>query len=435
MPELAGFVWPDRSAHAELESLKYQSSRFVYSELTPEQVVDFKKAATTLAELTSQATVVKDSFTLNLARFIPYMNLDSSPGMPLAAQFVSKAEVIDKMSITRLNEIVGGRLLKLLSTSLEDVQKMSPEELVSQGYLDPVRIFIKNEPHSLEKAALNRWRLIGSVSIIDEGSDRFLFQQTIKDEMLQWPHIPVKPGISFDPTGASAYALPLRKVGEVLKTDIQAWDWSQKTWCFEMYAFYAIQRYRFICARHREPALPMIEHLIRMRLFLISRKVYALSDGRLFVGEIDGVLPSGCFITSNYNSTVRVLVGRVAGARWINAQGDDANEDAKDHELRITRYESFGFLVKDIAIEPSSCFHFCSHLYVDTGTEGYICWPVNLTKMIYRTLSEPYYGDDDPRTFERMASLRAELAWHPKKDVALEFIARFWPLNAVQEGV
>lgn len=434
MPELAGFVWPDRSARAELESLKYQSSRFVYSELNSDENKEFKRMALGLASLTSQASVTPDTFALNLTRFIPYMNLDSSPGMPLAAQFIDKSDVIDSIGITRLTEIVGGRLFKLLRTSFEEADAMSAEELVSQGLLDPIRIFIKNEPHSVEKAANNRWRLIGSVSIIDEFVDRFLFQQTIKDEMLQWPHLPVKPGISFDPDGAEAYANKIRKEGRILKTDIQAWDWSQKRWCFKIYAFYAIHRYRFICVRHGLPALPMIEHLIRMRLFLISRKVYALSDGRLFVGENDGVLPSGCFITSNYNSTVRVLVGKVAGARWINAQGDDANEDADEHALRISNYEGLGFLVKDIAIEPSSCFHFCSHLYVDTGTDGYICWPVNVDKMIFRALSEPFYGENDPRTLERLASLRAELAWHPKGLIVLEFIARFWPLNAAQEG-
>lgn len=92
---------------------------------------------------------------------------------------------------------------------------------------DPVRTFVKNEPHSITKLEQGRVRLISSVSLADQVIERLLSSPINNNEIYQWEGLPSMPGIGlttdedFKRINRLIQAIP-----EKTQTDIKGWDWS-----------------------------------------------------------------------------------------------------------------------------------------------------------------------------------------------------------------
>jgi hypothetical protein len=74
-------------------------------------------------------------------------------------------------NLAQITDLVIDRL-KLLNDN--DISGLNAQELVEGNFCDPVRVFIKAEPHSTNKVNQDRWRLIFAVSVVDQIIERLL---------------------------------------------------------------------------------------------------------------------------------------------------------------------------------------------------------------------------------------------------------------------
>jgi len=87
------------------------------------------------------------------------------------AVYSSNGQFID-LAFEDIVELVSERIRLLRALGPEVISKLSPQERVELKLCDPVRFFVKNEPHSAEKVERKRFRLISSVSLIDSLTQR-----------------------------------------------------------------------------------------------------------------------------------------------------------------------------------------------------------------------------------------------------------------------
>lgn len=254
---------------------------------------------------------------------------------------------------------------------------MSSEQLVQGGFCDVVRLFVKNEPHSKKKIEEGRLRLISSVSLVDNLVERILFSRQNSEEISQWENIPSKPGLGLDEDEqlqaiykSVEKSLNARKLAE---SDVTGWDWSVQDWELERDAE---ARVRLSGAATNST----FARLVRNRMFCLSRKVFYLSDGRMFAQRYDGVMASGSYVTGSSNSRMRVMAAYDVGSPFAIAIGDDSLEDyVVDAEVKYARN---GHPLKAYSLCKNG-FEFCSHRFTSSTDAK----PVNWSKSLYRLLS------------------------------------------------
>lgn len=374
--ELREYAWPQRGGIPELKSLRYQAKR-VLDGVEPtaaqrESVLEWTAAQyphVVLSEEHIRGFYSRD----DIARAISHVNLDGSPGLPLAASYQTKGEALAAQP-DLIADAVDARLCLLLHS---DLREGSPDAytLFESGLADPVRLFIKNEPHPKAKVDTGRLRLISSRSLVDELVERVVFGALNELEIEKWTTIPSKPGmgLSQDEQVAELNSY-LDSLGRstLRSSDVSGWDWNVKGWCFEMDAERRIRQ------TNAGPT-SMWARLARNVMYCLARSVFVLSDGRMFAQLQPGIMKSGSYLTSSSNSAMRVMLARLVGAEWCFAMGDDAVESCV--EGAVGRYEEYGFRITGYSDDPE--YEFCSHRFVRSG----IAIPLNGWKGLFRLLS------------------------------------------------
>jgi hypothetical protein len=210
------------------------------------------------------------------------------------------------------------RLFLLAETELHG---LSPVELINQGCCDPVRLFVKQEPHTLKKINEGRYRLISSVSLVDQIVERMLFGPQNRAEIALWDTIPSKPGM-----GLTLKSQARKIFGDLLvkhthcpayEADISGFDWTVQDW--ELWADVEIRIK--LCS-----AGVNLAQCMRNRFYCFMNSVFQLSDGTLIQQCSPGVMKSGSYCTSSTNSRVRCLMAEIIGSPWCIAMGDDSVE-------------------------------------------------------------------------------------------------------------
>lgn len=328
-----------------------------------------------------------------------FIKRDASPGVPLAALAPTNGPLLDN-HLDLVVELAYARLMLLASDV--DLTSATAVQLVQLGVVDPVRLFVKQEPHKKTKIAEKRYRLISSVSVVDQVVERLLFGFQNHLEIDNWFQIPSKPGMG----------LSLEKQARILFSDlsmkhqrcpaacadISGFDWSVQEWEFEAE--------KYMRLKLMEPYLEGNERLYRAvqnRFLAFSLSVFQLSDGTLIAQEVPGVMKSGSFLTSAMNSRVRCLMAELIGAPWCIAMGDDSVEGWVEGAQEL--YRALGHVCKEYALCPVTyagdlkSFEFCSH-YTDAAFSHLLTWP----RTLYRYLSSktPHFEE-----------LQAELATSP----------------------
>jgi len=252
----------------------------------------------------------------------------------------------------------------------------TPSELVRLGFVDPVRVFIKNEPHKQAKADENRWRLISSVSLIDQVIERLCFRDQNQLEILKHRDIPSKPGMGLHDEGLKELYVSVTSMQYPLaETDVSAWDWSVQAWQLMLDA---LGRCRLYGLRPTDLRWKLIVN----RIYCLTRTVFCTSDGCLLEQTIPGIQLSGSYNTSSTNSRIRVFTALMSGVSEIIAMGDDSVETWTPNI--VEKYQSCGHTVKMYKrVEPGLPFEFCSMLFENSWK----AYPVNADKMFYKLLS------------------------------------------------
>lgn len=272
--------------------------------------------------------------------------------------------------------------IRLLASAEE--MPSCPQDLLEQGFCDPIRVFVKGEPHSIAKAKEGRFRLIFSVSVVDQMVERYFAQIQGKREVSQWQSLPSLIGIGFDQRHIKAMRNSktwFHEDEEIIESDISGWDWTVQE-C-ELRAE-AEMRVRLI-----EECPPTLARLIHNRMHCILKKVMVFSDGTAAIGPI-GVQPSGSYLTSSGNSRMRAMLS--LRARYdlgfttdelrttvVKCVGDDSLESSDCDAASLKRkFEQYGHLVKAMKISNQDDFEFCSHQFVG-GELRYL----NMAKSMY----------------------------------------------------
>jgi hypothetical protein len=194
-----------------------------------------------------------DSILLNpldqelLYKNIPFDNIfdeiiknEASPGLPYANVKSRNDKLLSTEYRETIKWLVVSRLYKLANCrgwSERDYLEgnvlvlNNPYETVKKNYVDPVRVFVKNEPHTLKKIEEKKYRLISSVSLVDQVIERLLHSQINQTEIDNWEAIPSMPGIGLTTDeDFRKIAKLIKKIDNPVQTDVSGWDWSVQHW-------------------------------------------------------------------------------------------------------------------------------------------------------------------------------------------------------------
>lgn len=247
--------------------------------------------------------------------------MESSPGVPWHV-LASSNEDLFKLHAPLVRREVMHRLAKLAEISEEDLSRLSAEDLVRKGYCDPIRVFVKNEPHSLSKLKDKRYRLIMSVSVVDNIVERILCSELNNSEIARYGDLPAKPGMGFSRKHVDSVGAHLERLDSLHSTDVTGWDWSVSG---EELRFDARRR---ICASGvaRDH---VFARLLSNRFTCLARSVISFSDGTMVAQSFDGLMKSGSYITSSGNSWIRYACALLSGSTDAVTMGDDCVEDCR----------------------------------------------------------------------------------------------------------
>jgi hypothetical protein len=322
--------------------------------------------------------------------FSQVVKIESSPGLPYNALATTNAEVLKRYS-DFIKTMIKDRIM---SYFYYDLSTMTSPYECDYGYTiknaigrlmaDPVRVFVKQEPHNELKIQQQRYRLISSITIVDQCIERLLFSNQNEQEISSWKTIPSKPGIGFSEDDTLfEIAAELHSIPDACQTDVSGWDWSVQEW--EMFAS-TKQRIMLAdckCQNQRD----IMEHLMMVRTCLNVCSIFAFSDGELVVLDYKGVQKSGSYLTSSDNSRDRVLAHYLIGGTKAVAMGDDCVETYVPDA--IEKYLELGHRMKDYSkVQPGANIEFCSHEFPPPHTRQK-AYPINWDKSLYRLLSQP----------------------------------------------
>jgi len=253
---------------------------------------------------------------------------------------------------------------------------------------DPVRLFIKNEPHPARKRETKTWRLIMNVSLVDVIIEKMLFNSQNKAEIKSHAMCYSRPGM-----GNEDYDyVNMRNMRSVLpgelnaSGDVRGFDWSVRAWELRWDA-------RFRCLQAGASPTSWYSRAVMARCEALVGAVLMLSDGRMYMPVLPGIQLSGSNNTSSTNSRIRVLIAFLIGARWALANGDDCVEDPVDDA--VAKYKRLGHNLRFYAVTPRAEIDFCSHQY---STGGVV--PNNYGKALYRLLSLDIVPEEHLLQFE-----------------------------------
>lgn len=301
---------------------------------------------------------------------------DSSPGFPYIWEGVtSNAQVCEKPS---LKEQAYQRFRELMMLIFEG--KKLP--------LCTVRLFVKPEPHKIEKIEEDRLRLIWSLPLEYQLVHRHFFGPSLAAELANYRTIPTKVGMSWSRGGAHDIYMTLYDAGrdEIADVDKRGWDLSCPHWLIRLDA---ASRWR-LCLNPNKLWKHAIEQCYDT--LLLSRVIF--SDGTILEQTIPGIVRSGSMITISGNSRMQVIlkvlfcIEHVGYFDWrkhmIIAIGDDSLERLYDilPQDYVDWLRRYGFSCKEISMGPLAGRTFCSHGFKKFGNR-YVPVALNWEKHLY----------------------------------------------------
>lgn len=267
--------------------------------------------------------------------------------------------------------LVVDRLILFSITPCETLVLMSSLDLIKLGFCDPIKVFVKDEPHKPLKITEGRLRLISSMSVVDQIVERYMFGSMNNAEIKRWNEIPSKPGLSLTDVGLRQISNYVHSWKNKVSLDVSAWDWS-----FSGRDYATDFLYRSLATRCS------IENMELMwkRMRCLSLGAFVFYDGRVVFQEHPGIMKSGSYLTSSTNSHVACMLAYKAGAHKVMAMGDDvvADVDPNAHKSMIDYYYSTGRRLK---VDSNEVMEFCSHVFVNKPH------PKDVSKMVCKLLS------------------------------------------------
>lgn len=207
---------------------------------------------------------------------------------------------------------------------------------------DPLKMFVKQEPHKLAKIAEDRLRLISAVSVVDSMIDRMLFQdifESVKTHPLATPI-----AIGWNPLGSGTSVLRGKIKTPTFDTDKKHWDWTFPFWLLgDCYS----------CVVNLANWPSWRRELAYSRFFMLFQHArFCFPDGDIVEQQLPGIMKSGCYLTLLLNSIgqwfLHDLVQTKLGVEIpFVCFGDDVSQQSSEFDQRfVEEYENFGFTLK-----------------------------------------------------------------------------------------
>jgi len=336
------------------------------------------------------------------------VKLESSPGCPYALLGTTN-EIFFQRAGDLFEDLVLDRIEARLRFS-KQIKNLTRKQRVELNLLDPVRVFVKNEPHKVEKIKEGRFRLIHSVSIVDKMIEMLLHYHLHKIEISNWRSIPSKPGIGFTENDNQLLFEQINSKhisgDKQMSTDVSGWDWTVKKWMLEDLALATIA----LCDN---PSSDWTT-LVLLEPELESQSIYQFSDGLLVSPVYSGIVNSGKYKTSRGNSWMRAYLGILIGCKTIMTAGDDSVESFV--EDAAAKYGTLGFKLKAY-IPMSEGYDFCSRWYQDQQS-----WPLNANKMLMNLLHTEPKTDKEALTY--LLQFTDNMQDHPEFEAYSKIIER-----------
>lgn len=161
---------------------------------------------------------------------------------------------------------------------------------------DPIRLFIKAEAHSARKLEREKYRLISSVSVVDQIVDHMLFDECNDKLLEEHCYIPNKPG--WSPFVGGWRQMPHEKW---LATDASSWDWTVMPWLLEAALSLRVE----LCDNMNDVWFDLATRRYK-ELFCNPELI---TSGGLVIRQLNpGVMKSGCVNTIADNSIMQVIL-------------------------------------------------------------------------------------------------------------------------------
>lgn len=334
-------------------------------------------------------------------------------------QYKTNGEVLDKAREDLIGLVLERVELMLLFADI--LPALTARERMWLHLVDPVKIFIKNEPHKEEKVATGRLRYISSLSVVDSVVQRLVCSSQNNVEIQHWDRVPSKPGIGFTDEMIRSFidGIP---AGELRSDDMSGWDNSFKGWMFDM----GLERRLRLCSGHGT----VFGRLLKAVFTIAKKAVLVYSDGTMSEQLVEGIMKSGMYITSADNSSERVMLAYCAGFSFAVAMGDDC---LTSNDGDASLYAAYGVRPKDGRVSNDT-WEFCSHEWNRNGA----VYPVrsSLEKMLFRLAHKVA----SPSELEQFLE---EVRHYPDQDEVLRLLlaigydgelraGRWCPANAAQ---
>lgn len=419
VPGLEQWSYPPRDEQAIKDSLAAQAKRRIIAEVpseeTQESLLEWiceQYPPTSLPPWYGTGGKINEAVLLDHIHDILDHRIkpSSGPGVPLSRLGASNAKLLETDRSLVVEAVL--HRFNLLTGKIPD----SPEQILLGGFCDPVRLFVKSEPHNKKKFLTKRWRLIANLGLVDIIIEKLLFDKQNKREIANWRSCPSTPGINLSsPIELKAFGGRIMKISNNLETaasaDVTGFDWSVQEW--ELY-FDAKARLKLMNC----PKGSLLERIIFNRIKCLCRPVYVLPSGDLLQQTHPGVQKSGSNNTSSTNSRIRVALARLAGARWAVANGDDCIEEfVEDAEKK---YLSLGHPLK-MYDKCNGSFSFCSTIFIPGGGVPY---PEDGTKTLFNLLENKVPLGADLEADPYINQFEREMEYHPRREEFQECYSR-----------
>lgn len=169
---------------------------------------------------------------------------------------------------------------------------------------DPLKVFIKQEPHKKSKIEEGRFRLIQAVSVVDTIVDRILFKKM--SSMFLKEHAQTKILMGWSPVkGGYRLIDALYRGLDTCSIDMKSWDWTVKHWTM-------LYVRRIIFSISNDPPAWWVEAVTNRFILLFEDPTFSFSDGSLATQPVKGVMKTGCYLTLIANSIGQMFLHHLA---------------------------------------------------------------------------------------------------------------------------
>lgn len=354
------------------------------------------------------------------------VDMSKNTGHPYCLKWKTNGKFYEAVGLKVILELVKARLKAYLKW---DRKTESP--------MDPIRLFIKREPHKRNKAENKRWRLIWSISIIDRLCHDILFGDSCTAELENYEKIPSKPGLSPLYGGWDRFYRQLNDGGLFMAMDKSAWDMTVPGW---LYMADCEIRER-LCVNW--PANSDFEKMFRNSHYALSKSKIVFSDGTCLEQRFPGITKSGSKLTISMNSRsqymLKVLASLSQTGTWdpradmLCSMGDDTIERVGNLDVKtyVDWLNENGFVVKDQpligTLNQMDFAGFGFNLIAGPGGSSVAVLVPNHKKKHWWQLC---YKEkrDFKNLVPQLESLLTLYAWEPEFE-SLYALTRFWKEN------